>query len=650
MNAPDSTDWLELNQACLSAELAVLRGALERYATNHSVTTASGDPDASLADSQPAPLLQHVTKLFGLSPFERSLLLLCAGVELDGHFGALCATLQGDSRRALPTFSLALEVLPGAHWSALTPEAPLRNWRLIELLPGEILTQSPLRIDERILHYLVGVSSTDARLRELLRPLAAVSALPPSQGHIAQRIAALWSADASEQVIRAVGLWGPEQASKHAILAAACADCGWSGQVMRAADLPLAPAERQGLLRLWRREALLTDSVLVLDDHDSASASLHAVLDELNGPLAVLSREPVRGSAGALVGLDVSKPNASEQATLWRHALGSSGTGLHDTVDVLIGQFDLDPAAIAAAAADARVADTSDTVGIDGTRALWRAAQRQARPRLDELAEHIEPSTDWDGLVLPMEQKRLLQEIVASVRQRYKVYETWGMAANGKRGLGVATLFAGASGTGKTLAAEVIASALSLGLYRIDLSSVVSKYIGETEKNLRRVFDAAEQGGAVLLFDEADALFGKRSDVRDSHDRYANIEVSYLLQRMESYRGLAILTTNMKNALDSAFLRRLRFVVQFPFPDAAMRAEIWRRVYPASTPTEALDPAKLARLHVAGGNIRNIALNAAFLAADAGEPVRMTHMLRAARGEYAKLDQSLGETEVRGWL
>src|SRR5439155_2596663 len=180
---------------------------------------------------------------------------------------------------------------------------------------------------------------------------------------------------------------------------------------------------------------------------------------------------------------------------------------------------------------------------------------------------------------------------------------------------------------------------LRLDLYRIDLSSVVSKYIGETEKYLRRVFDAAEEGGAILLFDEADALFGKRSEVKDSHDRYANIEVSYLLQRMEAYRGLAILTTNLKNALDTAFLRRIRFIVPFPFPDAEQRAEIWRRIFPGQTPTESLDAAKLARLNVAGGNIRNIALSAAFLAADAGEPVRMSHVLRATQGEYAKLEK-----------
>jgi SpoVK/Ycf46/Vps4 family AAA+-type ATPase len=235
------------------------------------------------------------------------------------------------------------------------------------------------------------------------------------------------------------------------------------------------------------------------------------------------------------------------------------------------------------------------------------------------------------------------------MRQRSRVYEEWGFGDSAVRGLGISALFAGPSGTGKTMAAEVLARELCLDLYCIDLSQVVSKYIGETEKNLRCVFDAAEGGGAILLFDEADALFGKRSEVRDSHDRYANIEVSYLLQRMETYRGLAILTTNLKNALDPAFLRRLRFVVTFPFPDAAERAEIWRRAFPARTPTERLDQARLARLNIAGGNIRNIALHAAFLAADAGQPVGMAHVLRAARGEYVKLEKTLTEAEVDGW-
>jgi SpoVK/Ycf46/Vps4 family AAA+-type ATPase len=235
------------------------------------------------------------------------------------------------------------------------------------------------------------------------------------------------------------------------------------------------------------------------------------------------------------------------------------------------------------------------------------------------------------------------------VRQKEKVFGDWGFGKKGSRGLGTFALFAGTSGTGKTMAAEVLANALDLDLYMIDLSQVVSKYIGETEKNLRRVFDAAESGGALLLFDEADALFGKRSEVKDSHDRYANIEISYLLQRMEAYRGLAVLTTNMKSALDPAFVRRIPFIVQFPFPDAGQRREIWEKVFPPETPTDALDYQRLARLTVTGGNIRNISLNAAFLAADTDEPVRMSHLLRAARSEYAKLEKPLTEAEIGGW-
>jgi SpoVK/Ycf46/Vps4 family AAA+-type ATPase len=218
------------------------------------------------------------------------------------------------------------------------------------------------------------------------------------------------------------------------------------------------------------------------------------------------------------------------------------------------------------------------------------------------------------------------------------------------RGLGISALFAGESGTGKTMAAEVLANELHLDLYRIDLSGVVSKYIGETERNLRRVFDAAETSGAMLLFDEADALFGKRSEVRDSHDRYANIEVSYLLQRMETYRGLAILTTNMKAALDVAFSRRLNFVVQFPFPDQQQRELIWRRIFSTATPVEQLDYGKLARLSMSGGNIRSIALNAAFLAADEGAAVAMRHLLQAAHTEAAKRERPLSDAETRGWV
>jgi SpoVK/Ycf46/Vps4 family AAA+-type ATPase len=279
---------------------------------------------------------------------------------------------------------------------------------------------------------------------------------------------------------------------------------------------------------------------------------------------------------------------------------------------------------------------------------LWNACLEHTRPRLDSLAQRLEPKVSWEDLVLPAAEHNLLRQIAEQVAQRTTVYEKWGFAKKMSRGLGISALFAGDSGTGKTMAAEVIASYLRLNLYRIDLSSVVSKYIGETEKNLRRLFDAAENGGAILFFDEADALFGKRSEVKDSHDRYANIEINYLLQRMEAYRGLAILATNMKTALDQAFLRRLRFVVNFPFPGVAERKAIWQKVFPASVPSEELNFDRLARLNITGGHIHNTALNAAFLAARAGSPVTMTLVLEAARAEFRKLDRPINEMDFRG--
>lgn len=334
---------------------------------------------------------------------------------------------------------------------------------------------------------------------------------------------------------------------------------------------------------------------------------------------------------------EVRKPTTGEQRTLWQRVLGTEGRA--DQIEALVSQFNLSAATIYTVAAEAQRRPEH----------VWNGCRQQTRPRMRDLAQRIETGATWDDLVLPDEQKQTLREIAAQLRQRATVYERWGFAARDTRGLGISALFYGSSGTGKTLAAEVLAHEQQLDLYRIDLSSVVSKYIGETEKNLRRVFDAAEDGGAILLFDEADALFGKRSEVEDSHDRYANIEVSYLLQRMEMYRGLAILTTNMKSALNPAFTRRIRFSIQFPFPEKDQRAEIWRRIFPPEAPTEGLDIARLARLNVAGGNIRTIALNAAFLAADEGQPVRMSHILHAARSEYNKIERTLTTAEIGGW-
>ncbi|HLY97274.1 MAG TPA: ATP-binding protein, partial [Sideroxyarcus sp.] len=584
------------------------------------------------------------------SPFERDLLLLCAGMELDTTFAPLCASAQGNQQRAYPTFSLALAALPDPHWSALTPDAPLRRWRLIEVGTGSTLTLSPLRIDERVLHYLAGVPHLDERLASIVEPVRPmINELAPSHHTLAERLATTWTQTSGPDPLPVVQLCGDESASKRAIAAEACVMLGMNLMAITADALPTSPAELDALIRLWQREAALGASALLLDcDRMDASnaaqeAAIRRLMENLGSALIVTVRDRRNHECQRIVvSFDVSKPTPDEQHVLWQNALKATAPDSAEQVEALVSQFNLSTAAMHAACAEALEHPGSGD-------ALWNACRSQSRPRLDNLAQRIEPAAAWDDLVLPEVQKQTLREVAAHVRQRAKVYETWGFAARGARGLGISALFSGVSGTGKTMAAEVLANELRLDLYRIDLSQVVSKYIGETEKNLRRVFDAAEDGGAILLFDEADALFGKRSEVKDSHDRYANIEVSYLLQRMEAYRGLAVLTTNLKSSLDTAFLRRIRFVVQFPFPDAAQRADIWRRIFPTATPTEGLDMNKLARLNVAGGNIRNIALNAAFLAADAGETVRMPHLLRAARSEYAKLEKPLTEAETGGW-
>jgi ATP-dependent 26S proteasome regulatory subunit len=632
LSVAEATDWQTANQRYLAAELDRLKAALERHVGREVRRNDAEQAAAEAAGALPAPsALDHVCAGFGLSSFERDVLLLCAGHELDAEFAELCGGA------AHPTFGLALAALPEAYWSALSPDGPLRRWRLVEPAGGGGLAAAQLRIDERVLHHLTGVATIDERLRALVTPLGAPSTLSPSREAAADRIAALWTAGGDgRHVPPPVQLTGPDLIGRRAVAAAACATVGLHAFAFDGADVPATPEEREALARLWEREAVLGGAALVVECENDGGKAVVSFLELVQGVRLVSTREPIRSHAEPILRVDLPPLGADEQLSAWHESLADGAPP--DELGAVVQQFRLGVGGIEAAAVQVRAGAS-----------VWDASRAQARPRLDDLAQRIEPAARWNDLVLPEPQLETLREIPVHVRRRTTVYEDWGFAAKGPRGLGISALFAGPSGTGKTMAAEVLASDLRLDLYRIDLSAVVSKYIGETEKNLRRVFDAAEEGGAILLFDEADALFGKRSEVKDSHDRYANIEVSYLLQRMEAYRGLAILTTNQKGALDPSFLRRIRFVVQFPFPDAAQRTEIWRRVFPVDTPTEGLDHAQLARLNVAGGNIRNIALRAAFLAADAGEPVRMKHVLGAARGEYAKLEKPLSDTEIGGW-
>jgi AAA+ superfamily predicted ATPase len=673
MNTEAANNWLETNQRYLSVALAVVRSELERHAArsqdapdaekqHRTAQTEQALQETAAAMSVP-PAIETLCAVFGLSPFERDFLLLCAGMELDSTFPSVCAAAQGDSSRAYPSFSLALAALPDPHWSAITPDAPLRHWRLIEVGAGSALTTSPLRIDERILHYLAGVSHLDERLAGFVEPLrlSEYPDLVPSHQALAERLALAWQQEETRSPLPVVQLCGGEASGKREIALEACATLGLNLNVISANFIPTIPAELDALIRLCEREAALSMSAMLLDcdDVDTSDAARGIAITQLvertNGPFIVTSREPLRIREHPMIVIDVDKPTSGEQRNIWEGVLGSATSGLNGNVDALVSQYNLSARTIRDACAEVAgctfPGDTQNPIDPDGLGVvLWDACRMQARPHMSDLAQRIEPAVTWDDIVLPEPEHQILREIAVHVRERAKVYEDWGFAARSGSGLGISALFSGASGTGKTMAAEVLANELRLDLYRIDLSQVVSKYIGETEKNLRRVFDAAEEGGAILLFDEADALFGKRSEVKDSHDRYANIEISYLLQRMEAYRGLAILTTNMKSAIDTAFLRRIRFIVHFPFPDAEQRGEIWERIFPASTPTDGLDAGKLSRLNIAGGNIRNIALNAAFLAADTGEEVRMKHLLRAARSEYAKMEKPLTEAEIGGWV
>ena len=667
-----SQNWTQANQRYLMAAVNLVGARLQHYSAQ-SVSSSKNDTAAAdidqaqkalddAASAMPSPsALETLCKIFNLTPFERDLLLLCAGVELDSSFVAICARAHGDAARAQPTLSLALAALPDAHWSALTPAAPLRSWRLIEVGNGPILTQGSLRIDERILHFLAGVQHPDDRLAGLVEQLPPHSEIVASHSALAERIAASWSRNGQHDRLPVVQLCGSHLADLRTVALAACSHLGLRTFALAAQFLPVGLTELDGLMRLWEREAMLTGAALLLECQEveandaPRTAAINKVIEGLRSPLFVGSAEARRSPRRVSLTYYLRNPTSVEQRDLWRRAFSSSEINLNGEVDQFVSQFDLNLAKIQSAFTQVMgqklLSESSDNeTSFDFGSSLWDACRVQARPKLDDLAQRIEPAATWNDLVLSDIGLQTLREIAVHARRRMIVYETWGFATKGLRGLGISALFSGVSGTGKTMAAEVLASELRLDLYRIDLSAVVSKYIGETEKNLRRVFDAAEEGGAILLFDEADALFGKRSEVKDSHDRYANIEVSYLLQRMEAYRGLAILTTNLKSALDTAFLRRLRFIVDFPFPDASLRAQIWRRIFPRETPTENLDAVKLAQLNVAGGNIRNIALNAAFLAADANEPVRMKHLLRAAENEYMKLEKSLSDSEIRGWV
>jgi hypothetical protein len=620
-------------------------------------TAARGEAVAAeLRQAATPAALEVLVHLFALSRFERDVFLLALAPELDASFERLYAYVQDDvtCRHATPQLALALLQAPGNEApearECLLPDATLRRFHLLALeesAPATAFAHRALRVDERVLNFVLGANRPDERLAAVLDPVPTPAITGADRGAL-ERIVGWVQAAPGSATSRAVNLVGASDAGPLHLACGLCAAMGIALYRINAAALPAARPERRLILSLIEREAVLLQMALFLDLDQVPGEHRHDLVHDIERLRAfVIVSSPVRwpGERETLT-VAVPRPDGRAQAELWRQALAGEAAVADADIAALVEQFDLGPAHIARAtsAARERAALRSADAALDPDD-VWYACEQETAPKLDELAQRIAPCYGWDDIVLPGEPLRQLYEIAAQVAQRARVYQDWGFGAKLNRGRGISALFAGASGTGKSMAAEVLADHLRLDLFRIDLAGVISKYIGETERNLRSIFAAAERGGVILFFDECDALFGKRSEVKDSHDRYANIEVNYLLQRMEDFRGLAILATNRKSALDSAFVRRLRFIVDFPFPDAAHRRRIWESVFPPQADLHGVDFAWLARFEISGGHIRNIALAAAFLAAGENAPIGMGHLMRAARREYAKMERIVQEAD-----
>ena len=656
----------------------------ERLTAAEVASTIAGSDE----DKIPPPFTgQHpwstLSQQLGLSLFDQKTLLLCAAIEFAPSLAELYARAQGNPDCTYPTFALAFTLFKDASWEALSPSSPLRYWHLVDIhqQPDRPMMLCPLQADERIVNYLKGLNKLDHRLWPYLLPLRAQKPqmsrdVSHSQQLVVDRALSFLDQPELEGHSRILQLVGSDSISKQLVAQEVATRKSLTVYSLPAQLIPNNARDIEEFAHLWQRECLLLPLALYLDASEVESDAqvgdqagrIRQFLHRSGGLFMLDTRDVWYGLEQANCTLDIRKPTSAEQAVAWESSLlaeqgnldqaGAQGQESHgartlQTVAArLAGQFNMNLTTIHSIVRTTVSTGAGDDteVGRDAADRLWQACLSYTRPRLDMLAQRVVPKAKWTDIVLPSEQLRFLRHIADQVDQRSTVYDDWGFRRRSSRGLGITVLFGGESGTGKTLAAEILANHLKLNLYRIDLSAVVSKYIGETEKNLRKLFDAAEDGGAVLFFDEADALFGKRSEVKDSHDRYANIEVSYLLQRLEAYQGLAILATNLKSGLDDAFTRRLRFMVSFPKPDEAHRKLIWQMVFPPETPLLGLDYHYLAgKFKLSGGSIYNIALNAAFMAAKNGMSVSMPHVLEAIRIEYAKDDRMLNERDFE-WL
>jgi len=636
---------------------------------------------ATIAQGRFLALVQ-LARVFGLSPFELQVVIICLAPELQRKYDRLYAYLQDDITRKRPSVDLVLTLLcdsPADQWRSralLTPQAPLLRAGIVQVLDDP---QSPsgssdlarfLRLDPHILSYLLGhtqIDDTLAGAATLYQPEVALehvlveSECKAQLLHLVQHHCSAEAADRRELVLY---LHGPRGVGRRALALGICGQLRCPLLYVDVEALLGRETNVTTLLRLALREGVLLQAAVYFDNLDrllgeerQAQASLKAFAKAVAeyGWLTFLAGQQPWWPGGVFEpslfqSVELPVPDVPLRSAAWRSALEQHlPTADPGLAGQLADRFRLTPGQIRAAARDAAqqavMRGGQPGVQLDD---LYRACRHQSQNRLGELAVKIDPRRTWQDLVLPADTLDQLNELCIQVKHRHRVFGEWGFERKLSHGKGVSVLFSGPPGTGKTLAAEVIAHELAVDLYKVDLSGVVSKYIGETEKNLSKIFHEAENSNAILFFDEADALFGKRTEVSDAHDRYANIETSYLLQKMEEYQGAVILATNLRENMDAAFTRRLRFIVEFPFPDEASRAQIWKTHFPSEAPVSAeVDCALLARkFALAGGSIKNIVLNAAFFAADDGGVIGMEHILRGTRREFEKIGKLWSEPSL----
>ncbi|NWF69243.1 MAG: ATP-binding protein [Chloroflexi bacterium] len=613
-------------------------------------------PTRFLASLQIAPetRLAQLVEFFGLTTLDTAIFLLCLAPELDRRYERLYAYLQDDVSLRRPSVNLLMNLLGVdsatrfAVWERLQAEMPLRRLALVNASgetnqpKGAFLTQ-PLSVDTRIAAHLLGIDQPDERLKGAVQPIVPAETL--QDDHL---LSALADALTTSPLLYLQGLHG---VGRREAAAALCARF----------NLPLIGVELARLAALdiaqtWRlavREARLQRAALLLYDWESAlneerqpPADLWDALLDYPYPVFLCGKnhwEPRENQrARRMLRVDFKLPSYPERQQLWQRALAQHNVSALNP-DELARKFRFTPAQIARAVNSAAdfAASRASTITL---RDLYSGAQAHSQLRLGQLAQQIPLRHDWNDLILPEDRLEQLRELCERAENTHLVREVWGFGRKTARSGGISALFAGESGTGKTMAAEVIAQHLGLVLYKIDLSAVVSKYIGETEKNLSVIFEEAQAANAILFFDEADALFGKRSEVKDARDRYANIETAYLLQRIEDYDGIAILATNLRQNMDEAFTRRLDVVIDFPFPDAEYRRRIWAVHFPPEVPLgKDVDLDTLAeRYALAGGNIRNAALTSAYIAAADGRIITMRHIQHAIKREHQKMGRLIG--------